>query len=68
MTTTSAPEDNGGKGQRRFGAYKNPNRAHPGKYAAIGRTFSTDPGAGGAGPAENSAGQGGVPDPPESPA
>lgn len=56
---------NGGKDRLRFGAHKDPDRSHPGKYAAIGRTFATDPGAGGAGPAENSSGQGGVPGPPE---
>ncbi|MFZ5451514.1 MAG: hypothetical protein ACOZF2_06545 [Thermodesulfobacteriota bacterium] len=57
---------NGGKDKLRFGAHKSPNRADPGKYASIGRTFATDPGTGGAGPTANPSGQGGVPDPSES--
>jgi len=59
---------NGGKDRLRFGAHQKPDRAHSGKYAAIGRTFATDPGAGGAGPATDSPGQTGVPGPPEGPA
>ncbi len=61
------PRGPGGKERSRFGTHQNQDRTHPGKYAAIGRTFTTDPGAGGAGLAENSSGQGGVPDPSESP-
>jgi hypothetical protein len=56
---------NGGKDRFRFGANKEKDRADSGKYAAIGRTFATDPGAGGAGPGEDSPGQAGVPGPPE---
>jgi len=59
---------NGGKDRLRSGSHQKPDRAHSGKYATIGRTFATDPGAGGAGPASDSPGQGGVPGPPEGPA
>jgi hypothetical protein len=59
---------NSGKDRLRFGAHKEKDRANPGKYAAIGRTFATDPGTGGAGPGEDSPGQEGVPGPPEGPA
>ncbi|MDD2901064.1 MAG: hypothetical protein PHU44_01355 [Syntrophales bacterium] len=59
---------NGGKDRLRFGAHQKPDRAHPRKYAAIGRTFATDPGTGGAGSATDSPGQEGVPGPPEGPA
>ena len=58
---------NGGKDQHRFGAHQKPDRAPAGKYAAIGRSFATDPGAGGAGPEKDSAAKRGVPDPPERP-
>jgi|GEM_PF-1961381 hypothetical protein len=56
---------NGGKDRSRFGTHKDPDRSHPGKYAAIGHTFATDPGAGGAGPEAGSPGQRSVPGPSE---
>ncbi|MDD2901092.1 MAG: hypothetical protein PHU44_01505 [Syntrophales bacterium] len=58
---------NGGKDRLRFGAHKSPDREDSGKYASIGRTFATDPGAGGAGPAKDSSPKRSVPDPPEGP-
>jgi len=59
--------NNGGRGQTRPGAYQKPHPANPGKFAAITRTLSTDPGGAGAGPETNPPGQGGVSDPPGGP-
>ncbi len=52
--------NNGGRGQTGSGTYQKPHPANPGKFAAITRTLSTDPGAEGSGPETNPPGQGSV--------
>jgi hypothetical protein len=60
-------KNSGGRGKTGPGGYPEPNPENPGKFAAITRTLSTDPGGAGAGLEASPPGQGGVSDPPGGP-